>query len=110
MFPAQLRFEFMRRTSHEKGQPLRAPAGKFRAFGAGQFILGILLMCGLAWTAAAQGTRVEGSVHDATGASVQGAKVQLSANSYSAETTTDAAGMFVFDGVPAASGTVAVTA
>ena len=109
-FLRNLASRFMRRTSHEKGQPLRAPAGKFRAIRAGQFILGILLMCGLAWNARAQGTRVEGSVHDATGASVQGAKVQLSANSYSAETTTDAAGMFVFDGVPAASGTVEVTA
>ena len=67
-------------------------------------------MCGLAWNARAQGTRVEGSVHDPTGASVQGAKVQLSAGSFSAETTTDAAGMFMFDGVPGASGTVEVTA
>ena len=109
MFPAQLSCTFVRRTSHEKGQPLRAPAGKFRAIRA-QFIFTIILTLGLASTALAQGTRVAGSVHDATGASVQGAKVQLSANSYSAETTTDAAGMFVFDGVPAASGTVAVTA
>ncbi|HEY6902728.1 MAG TPA: TonB-dependent receptor plug domain-containing protein, partial [Candidatus Acidoferrales bacterium] len=89
---------------------MRAPGERFRAIRAGQFTLGILLMCGLAWTARAQGTRVEGSVHDATGASVQGARVQLSASSYSAETTTDASGMFVFDGVPAVAGTVAVTA
>src|SRR4029077_15639480 len=109
VFRAQLSFTFMRRTSHEKGQPLRAPAGKSRPIRARQFIFGILLMCGIAWTARAQGTRVEGSVHDATGASVEGAKVQLSAGSYSAETTTDGAGMFVFAGVPAASGTVVVT-
>ena len=110
MFPAQLGLTLVRRTLHEEAQPLRAPGERFRAIRAGQFTLGILLMCGLAWTARAQGTRVEGSVHDATGASVQGARVQLSASSYSAETTTDASGMFVFDGVPAVAGTVAVTA
>jgi len=77
--------------------------------GAAHFILAILLTLGVSWNVRAQGTRVEGSVRDTSGAAVQGAKVQLHANSYSAETTTDAEGMFVFDGVPEAAGTVEVT-
>jgi outer membrane receptor protein involved in Fe transport len=102
----------MRRTSHEQGRVLMAAAESFRRFRAAHFILGIILTLGVSWNARAQGTRVEGSVRDATGAAVGGAKVQLSvrANSYSAETTTDASGMFVFDGVPGASGTLVVTA
>ncbi len=77
---------------------------------AAHFIFTVILMLGVSWNVRAQGTQVEGSVHDATGAPVQGAEVQLSAGSYSAETTTDAAGMFVFNSVPAASGQVKVTA
>ncbi len=87
-----------------------AAAGKFRIFRTTHLVLGIILTLGASWNARAQGTRVEGSVHDSSGAAIEGAKVQLSANSYSAETTTDASGAFVFEDVPAASGTLAVTA
>jgi len=70
-----------------------------------------LLLC-LAWArlALAQGTRVEGVVRDASGASVPGAQVKLTAGSYSAQTTTDNGGSFAFDGVSASSGTIVVMA
>jgi len=58
----------------------------------------------------AQGIRVEGAVRDGSGASVPGAQIKLSANSYSAATTTDRSGAFAFDGVSEKSGTVVVTA
>src|SRR5579862_4074326 len=110
MFAAQRMCTSTRRTAHEKAQPLRISAGKFRVHGAAHFIFTIILTLGVSWKVSAQAMQVEGSVHDATGAAVQGAKVELSAGSYSAETTTDAAGMFVFNGVPPASGQVTVTA
>ena len=58
----------------------------------------------------AQGMRVEGVVRDTSAAAVPGAQVQLSAGSFSANTTTDNSGAFSFDGVAANSGTVLVTA
>jgi outer membrane receptor protein involved in Fe transport len=60
--------------------------------------------------ALAQGTRVEGVVRDASGASVPGARVKLSAGSYAAVTTTDRSGAFAFDGVPASAGAISVKA
>ena len=74
------------------------------------FALWLLLAAVCAPGALAQGTRVEGVVRDASGASVPGARVKLTAGSYSAETTTDTSGAFAFDGVAASSGTVVVTA
>jgi outer membrane receptor protein involved in Fe transport len=68
----------------------------------------LLVVC--APVALAQGTRVEGLVRDSSGASVPGARVVLSADSYSAATTTDSAGAFTFEGVTASAGTVTVTA
>jgi outer membrane receptor protein involved in Fe transport len=58
----------------------------------------------------AQTSRLEGVVHDATGASVSGAKVQLTTKSYSASTTSDSSGTFVFENIPDASGTLTVSA
>jgi outer membrane receptor protein involved in Fe transport len=58
--------------------------------------------------ASPQGIRVEGVVHDASGASVAGAKVELRSNSYFANTTTTATGAFVFENVPGSSGTIVV--
>jgi len=55
-------------------------------------------------------TRIQGVVRDATGAVVPGADVGLTAGSYSAATATDPSGSFSFDGVPATSGTITVTA
>jgi outer membrane receptor protein involved in Fe transport len=60
--------------------------------------------------AQAQNSRVEGVVRDASGASVPGAKVQLTAKSYSAAMTTDSSGAFAFESVPDLSGTLAVSA
>ena len=60
--------------------------------------------------ALAQSTHVEGRVLDASGAAVAGAQVKLRAGSYSAQTGTDGAGAFAFDGVPAAAGTIEVNA
>lgn len=72
------------------------------------------LACALALpfvpAARAQNTRVEGIVHDSSGASVPGAKIQLSAKSYSASTTTDSTGTFAFENVPESSGTLTVSA
>lgn len=74
------------------------------------FALWLLSVAVCAPLALAQGTRVEGVVRDASGASVPGARVKLTAGSYSAETTTDTSGAFAFDGVAASSGTMVVTA
>jgi outer membrane receptor protein involved in Fe transport len=81
--------------------------GEFRA--ARYFLLAMILTLSASACAQAQGSRIEGSVHDATGASVQGAQVKLTANSYSMETTTDASGAFLFNDVPATSGMIVVT-
>jgi len=59
--------------------------------------------------AQAQGTRVEGTVRDESGASVAGAQVDLHAKSYSAQTSTTSSGAFAFEQVPETSGTVVVT-
>jgi outer membrane receptor protein involved in Fe transport len=81
----------------------------FRGFGrfVGLFLL-LAVVC--APRALAQGMRVEGVVRDASGASVPGAQVKLSAGSYSAQTTTDNSGAFAFDGVPASAGAISVSA
>jgi outer membrane receptor protein involved in Fe transport len=71
------------------------------------WLLLALVWAPLVW---AQGIRVVGVVRDSSGASVPGARVVLSAGSYTADTTTDPAGAFAFDGVTASSGTVVVTA
>ncbi len=77
------------------------------------------LLVGAAWlflaiagapSVAAQDTRVEGIVRDSSGASVPDAQVELHASSYAATASTDASGAFVFEHVPALSGTIAVTA
>jgi len=60
--------------------------------------------------ARAQTSRLEGVVHDSTGASVPGAKVQLATKSYSSSTTTDSSGTFVFENVPDASGILTISA
>jgi len=70
----------------------------------------ILLAVAAAPAARADSTRVEGVVRDASGASVPAATVKLIADSYTAEASTNTSGAFAFDTVPAASGTVAVSA
>ena len=76
--------------------------------------LACFLACALTFlfvpAARAQSIRVEGVVRDSSGASLPGAKVQLSAKSYSASTTTDSAGTFTFENVPESLGTVTVSA
>jgi outer membrane receptor protein involved in Fe transport len=66
-------------------------------------ILVLLLYPGMA---SAQGIRVEGVVHDASGASVIGARVDLRSKSYSARTSTNSTGTFAFGNVPDSSGTI----
>src|SRR5271170_486742 len=56
--------------------------------------------------AQAQGIRVEGTVRDGSGASVAGAQVELHAKPYSAQTSTDSSGAFVFEQVPESSGII----
>src|SRR3984957_6602927 len=70
----------------------------------------LLLTVGCVPQVLAQGMRVEGGVRDASGASVPGAQVKLSAGSHSAQTITDNSGAFAFDGVGASAGTISVTA
>ena len=70
----------------------------------------LLIFSLLLTAAAAQSVRIEGIVHDSTGASVSGARVELHAGGFSASHQTDAQGNFVFDSVPASSGTLAVQA
>jgi outer membrane receptor protein involved in Fe transport len=60
--------------------------------------------------AAAQSIRVEGVVRDSTGAAISGAHVELRAGTKSVSRTTDANGTFVFDSLPASSGTISVRA
>ena len=57
--------------------------------------------------ARAQSSSLEGVVQDSTGAAIPGAKVELQAKSYSAQTVTDESGMFSFARIPENSGTVA---
>jgi len=90
----------------------RTPAVRSRRFlacvPAVQCVVAAILLA--ASVARADGTRVEGVVRDASGASVPAATIQLTANSYAARTTTDTSGAFAFDGVPAPSGSVTVNA
>jgi outer membrane receptor protein involved in Fe transport len=73
----------------------------------------VSLTCALVFwfvpAARSQTSRVEGVVRDGSGASIRGAKVQLNAKSYSASTTTDSTGGFVFENVPNLSGTLTVS-
>jgi outer membrane receptor protein involved in Fe transport len=77
------------------------------------------LLLGAAWfllaiagvpSVAAQEARVEGIVRDSSGASVEGARVELHASSYAATASTDASGAFAFERVSEVSGTITVTA
>jgi outer membrane receptor protein involved in Fe transport len=72
--------------------------------------ISMLFVLAVSISAAAQHTRVDGSVSDATGALIEGAQVELLAGSYSAKTVTTASGIFTFMNVPASSGTISVTA
>jgi len=56
----------------------------------------------------AQATRVEGTIRDATGAVIAAASVVLNSGSYHVAATTDAAGHFLFPGVPSTSGTLEI--
>src|SRR4051794_24818043 len=67
-------------------------------------------LCLLATLAAAQSVRIEGVVHDSTGAIVSAAHVEIHAGTFSASHDTDAQGSFVFESVPVSSGTLTVQA
>src|SRR5215813_2221674 len=69
-----------------------------------------LLFSFLVTAAAAQSVRIVGVVHDSSGASVTGAHVELHAGAFSAVRDTDSLGNFVFDSVPANSGSLNVQA
>lgn len=77
-------------------------------------ILSLTVFLTLATTAnawpQAGGTRIEGVVHDTSGVSVSGARIELRSNSYSARTTASASGSFAFEHVPGTTGTIDVTA
>jgi outer membrane cobalamin receptor len=57
----------------------------------------------------AQTVQVEGIVRDPSGAVVAGASVLMRSGSYSASTTTDASGRFVFPNAPSTAGTVEIS-
>ena len=61
-------------------------------------------------TATGQSIRVEGVVHDPTGAAVAGAQVEIHAGSASISRATDAQGRFVFESVAQTSGTIIIRA
>jgi outer membrane receptor protein involved in Fe transport len=58
----------------------------------------------------AQGVRVDGIVRDASGAAIPGVEVELRSRTFTSLRVTDSAGVFVFDGLPAKEGTIAVRA
>lgn len=58
----------------------------------------------------AQAVRVEGMVHDATGAVISGAHVTIHSGTFEASTETGATGKFLFHNVPGSSGTLEVSA
>ena len=58
----------------------------------------------------AQDLRIAGVVHDSSGAAVNGARVELHSQSYSAATFTSAAGDFVFEHIAGRSGSLVVSA
>ena len=65
-----------------------------------------LLLSFVAAPVFAASVRVEGNVHDSSGAVVAGARVQIRAGEFSSSQNTDAQGHFVFDSVPVTSGTL----
>jgi outer membrane receptor protein involved in Fe transport len=76
-----------------------------------EIIAVVLLMAGVcAPRALAQATHVDGTVTDKSGAVIRDAHVKLQAGSYSVQTTTDSAGAFAFESVPATTGTVEASA
>jgi outer membrane receptor protein involved in Fe transport len=70
-------------------------------------VLGLVAL-GFPLLTQAQGGRVTGTVHDLSGAAIQGASVELHAATYERKTNSDAAGSFMFDGIPETSGMVTV--
>lgn len=54
--------------------------------------------------------RIKGAVRDANGHAVAGAQVSFRGGGFSAETTTDGAGEFVFENIKASSGTISIQA
>ena len=69
-----------------------------------------LILSLLVTAAAAQSVRIEGAVHDSSGASVAGAHVVLHAGTFSASRDTDSQGNFIFDSVPANTGRLSIQA
>jgi len=69
-----------------------------------------VLLAVLSVAACAQTTTLKGVVRDGSGAAVVGAQVELRAGSFSASRKTDGAGNFIFDSLPASSGTLKVRA
>lgn len=58
----------------------------------------------------ADSTRVEGTVHDSSGASVSSAQVELKSGAFSAAMLVNPSGSFAFENVPGTSGTITVSA
>ncbi len=70
----------------------------------------LLLLVVIPGVVVAQAFRVEGRVHDSTGAVINGAHVFIHSGTFQASTETDATGRFQFRDVPGASGTLEVSA
>jgi outer membrane receptor protein involved in Fe transport len=73
-------------------------------------ISSIAFSAAVASSASAQSTQLSGVVRDASGAPIAGAQVELQTGTFSASIATGSSGTFVFDSVPAASGTLIVSA
>lgn len=74
------------------------------------FLIAAVFAISAASSLEAQGVRIEGVVHDVSGAVIAGAEVGLRAGSYTSTTFSDSSGAFAFVQVPQASGTIEVKA
>jgi hypothetical protein len=73
-------------------------------------MLPVSISAARAQSEAANQVRVEGTVHDSSGASVSTAQVTLKSGTFSATMPVTPSGDFVFENVPGTSGTITVTA
>jgi outer membrane receptor protein involved in Fe transport len=72
--------------------------------------LSIFVILAAPAAASPQAIRVEGTVQDASGASVAGARVELRSNSFSAITATTSTGAFAFENISGSAGTIVISA
>ncbi len=75
-----------------------------------RLLIFLFSLAGIPGLTAAQSVPLRGEVRDSAGAAVAGARVSLTAGSFSASQITDSSGAFSFDSVPAGEGRISVEA